>query len=197
MQDPRIPGRHNLLNCLAAAVAASILGASFEAIREGIRTFSGVKHRVEFLAEVDGIGFFDDEASTNPEATRAAIDALNRPVVLICGGDCKGNDSDYDVLKPVLQHSVRAIIRLPGDAGARVQAAAGSIPVHEARDLKLAMSLADSLLVPGDALLMSPAGAGFHSRFNAGSHGFRRLVRDRVRRARIAGGNPDHNEETA
>ena len=181
--DPLIPGRHNLMNCLAAASAAFLMGADPDSIREGIRSFRGVRHRIELLAEIEGIRFYDDEASTNPQATAAALESMDFPVVLICGGDVKGNVSDYAFLEPVLNRSVRAVIHLPGQAGILIRDISGDIPVHAAETLRQAMQLADSILRPGDALLLSPAGAGFHSRFNSGSSGFRRLVRDRIRQA--------------
>jgi UDP-N-acetylmuramoylalanine--D-glutamate ligase len=190
--DVCLPGRHNLLNSLAAATSAHIAGVPAPAIRKGIRSFHGVRHRIEFLGEAAGIVYFDDEASTNPEATRAALESMDRPVVLICGGDIKGNRADYRLLEPVLTGSVTHIIRLPGDAGEMIGDHAAAIPVHWVPDLPGAMILADRLLRPGDALLLSPGGAGFHTRFNSGIRGFRRLVRDRLRRAKQTTRNPGY-----
>lgn len=190
--DVRLPGRHNLLNSIAAAAAAHIAGMPASAIRKGIRSFHGVRHRIEFLGEADGIVYFDDEASTNPEATRAALESMDRPVVLICGGDIKGNREDYRQLESVLTGSATHIIRLPGNAGETIGDHAAAIPVHCVPDLPAAMMLADRLLRPGDALLLSPGGAGFHSRYNTGTRGFRRLVRDRLRRTTHPTRNTGH-----
>lgn len=184
ISDIRLPGHHNLLNSLAAATAAHIAGASRSAIQKGIRTFRGVRHRLEFLGEAADIAYFDDEASTNPESTRIALESLNRPIVLICGGDIKGNKDDYSQLQQAIaKHNVTHIICLPGDAGDAIAAQAGMTPVHKVMNLGDAMKLADTVLQPGDALALSPGGAGFHYRFNSGARGYRRLVRDRLRRA--------------
>lgn len=196
IEDPQIPGHHNLLNCMAAAVTAYVMGANPVAISQGIRSFQGVRHRMERLAEIDGIRFFDDEASTNPQATKAALESMDRSIVLICGGDVKGNESDYAVLRPLLIDRVRAVIRLPGRAGELIRDMADDIPVFPVEDLIEAMACADNQLRSGDALLLSPAGAGFHSRYNSGRKGYRRLVRDRIRRSRKTAGHPDSIAET-
>lgn len=182
--DVCLPGHHNLLNSLAAATAAFIAGASASAIQQGIRSFHGVRHRLEYLGEANEIVYFDDEACTNPEATRMALESLDRPIILICGGEIKGNRDDYSHLRQAMaQHRATHIICLPGDAGQAVAEQAGSVPVHNVLNLEEAMELADRLLRPGDALVLSPAGAGFHYRFNSGPRGYRRLVRDRIRQA--------------
>jgi UDP-N-acetylmuramoylalanine--D-glutamate ligase len=182
-KDIQLPGKHNQLNCLAAATAAFLAGVPADKIRLGIQSFPGVRHRIEYLDDINDVVYFDDEGSTNPQATCAALKAMDRPVVLIVGGDIKGNADDYCILSDMIKQTVRHIICLPGDAGKQVAANAGDIPVHRTGTLNDAMQTADRLLTPGDALLLSPAGAGFHSRFNSGYRGYRRLVRDRRRLA--------------
>ncbi len=182
-KDIQLPGKHNQLNCLAAATAAFLAGVPAASIQTGIQTFSGVRHRIECLDNINNVVYFDDEGSTNPQATCAALETMDRPVVLIVGGDIKGNTEDYCILSDVMKRTVHHIICLPGEAGNRVVANAGDIPIHKTTDLNSAMLIADALLKPGYALLLSPSGAGFHSRFNSGPKGFRRLVRDRRRLA--------------
>ncbi|MBN1295808.1 pyridoxal-phosphate dependent enzyme, partial [bacterium] len=182
--DIRLPGPHNLMNGMAAAGAAWLMGIPATVIPDAIRSFRGVKHRIECVAEAGGVRFFDDEASTNPAATAAALDAMDRPVILICGGDMKGNDSDFQRLEPLIRRQVAHVIALPGQAGSMISnlAREAAVPVHSTRRLIDAMSIVDRLAHPGIDVLLSPAGAGFHSRFNSEAKGFRRMVRDRVRR---------------
>lgn len=187
--DIPLPGRHNRLNALAAAAAARLMGAPAGAIQAGIASFQGVKHRLECLATIGGIRYFDDEASTNPSATAAALHALSeteRPVVLICGGDVKDNIEDYQRLDKIMPAQVKHLICLPGEAGKHVAAIAVSagISVDTVNNLSEAMACADAVLTPGMDLVLSPAGAGFHSRYNTGPRGFRRMIRDRKRRHR-------------
>ncbi|MCD4655730.1 UDP-N-acetylmuramoyl-L-alanine--D-glutamate ligase [bacterium] len=183
-KDIPLIGMHNQMNCMAAATAASLLGVSGDVISESLRTFKGVKHRLEILDTINGSRFIDDEASTNPGATLAALNSMNKKVVLICGGNLKGNESDYKLLEPVLQTKAACIICLPGKAGELVAEAAVDVPVHKVTTLSEAMEYTDSIINSRFDLLLSPAGAGFHSLYNSGLKGFRRMVRDRRRLVR-------------
>lgn len=183
--DLHLPGSHNLANALAAATAAALIGVDPNTIRHAISNFSGVHNRIEHILTVNGVDFYDDLASTNPAATRAALLAFTKPVVLIAGGDAKGNLDDYVDLARIASERLRCLIRLPGDAGEAIEAAlAGAVPVYAVDDLKSAVTVAADASLEGDAVILSPAGASFYTRFIVPSPGFRRLVRDLQRKAR-------------
>ncbi len=88
----KIPGAHNRANAAAAAAVSAILGASEEKVKEGLSTFKGVEYRIEYVAEKNGIRFYDDSAATTPEAAVAAVNAVETPIALILGGSDKGLD---------------------------------------------------------------------------------------------------------
>lgn len=182
--DIPLHGDHNLLNVMAAMAASTQFGLDIECVAKAVRQFRGVKHRTECLGTVNGSQFIDDIASTNPAATRAAIDGLREPAVLICGGDLKGNADDYTILTDSLNRKIHHIVALPGKASDLICGLPANVPVHRVDTLDAAMKIADQLLEPGVHLLLSPAGAGFQTRFNSGPRGFRRHFRERQRAAR-------------
>ena len=170
----RVPGTHNALNATLAISAALQLNVSPDAIREGISGFRGVKHRLESLRSIGGVRIYDDTAATSPAATHAAVRALQEegaPLVLIVGGDAKGND--YSALGQLLGKAALPWVALPGDAAAALTAAGGGSPVSEATTLEEAMTHGLEHLNGEGALLISPAGAGFHTQHA----GLRSLVR--------------------
>ncbi|MBI4007521.1 MAG: UDP-N-acetylmuramoyl-L-alanine--D-glutamate ligase, partial [Planctomycetes bacterium] len=94
LRNQKLPGIHNTQNILAAATAANILGAKDTHIAEGLSSFKGLEHRLEFVSEIDGIHYYNDSKATTPEAAIAAINAFNAPIVLIAGGYDKGVSLD-------------------------------------------------------------------------------------------------------
>mgnify|MGYP003397695190 CR=1 FL=1 len=125
-----------------------------------LRAFKGLPHRVERIAEIDGVSWFDDSKGTNVGATVAALEGLGRRVVLIAGGDGKGQD--FSPLAPSLAGHGRALVLIGRDAG-KIEAAVGDcgIPVIHAQDLGQAVRKAASAARAGDAVLLSPACASF------------------------------------
>ncbi len=95
-EEISLPGAHNLENVLAAVTAARLEGASVAAISEAVRTFPGVEHRLEFVAEIAGVRYYNDSKATNVDATLKALEAFPGRVLVILGGKDKG--SDYSVL---------------------------------------------------------------------------------------------------
>lgn len=155
----RLLGRHNHMNVLAAMALAQAAGVSDAAMIDAAKTFSGLPHRMQIVADIDGVRFIDDSKGTNVGATCAALSGLSMPVVLIAGGDGKG--ADFSGLKRPVQDRVRAVV-LIGRDGERIAAALGGVvPVHFADSMDAAVRRAQTLAVSGDAVLLSPACASF------------------------------------
>ena len=149
-------GRHNLVNALAASIAARLAGANAEGLRSGLRKARLLPHRLEPVADRDGVLWVNDSKATNVAATRSALQSLNRPVVLLVGGKDKGED--FSRLVPD-GAGVRSVIAY-GAAGSRiVSELSGSDLV--AGGLESAVRRAAALARPGDVVLLSPACSSF------------------------------------
>lgn len=157
--DLKIAGKHNLANALAALAMASALKLPRRAIIEALQTFTGLPHRSQLVAEHNGVRWFDDSKGTNVGATIAAVDGLPGPLVLIAGGDGKGQD--FSPLRNALAAKVRGLVLIGRDGPAIAASVADSVPVHYAADLGQAVELAATLARPGDNVLLSPACASF------------------------------------
>ena len=154
----RIRGRHNALNALAALALACSTGRQLAPMLYGLREYNGEPHRVEPVAMVHDVEYFDDSKGTNVGATVAALTGLgaDRRLVVILGGDGKGQDFE-PLVSPVKQHA-RAVVLIGRDAPAlRECLAATGVPLHDADSLPEAVSQASALAQPGDAVLLSPA----------------------------------------
>jgi UDP-N-acetylmuramoylalanine--D-glutamate ligase len=156
----RIHGAHNVANALAACALARALGASREALAAGLRTFQGLPHRLQLVAERRGVAWYDDSKGTNVGATVAALRGLGRPALLIAGGDGKGQD--FAPLAPAVGAHARRVLLIGRDAPLIERAlAAGSVPLERCASLEQAVARAALLAEPGDAVLLSPACASF------------------------------------
>lgn len=158
----RIRGRHNAANALAALALATSTGAPLAPMLHGLREYRGEPHRVEPVAIVDGVEYFDDSKGTNVGATLAAVNGLGaeRRLVVILGGDGKGQD--FTPLAAPLARHARAVVFIGRDApllrAAVEEALRGAgVPMHDAGELTAAVPLAAELAQSGDAVLMSPA----------------------------------------
>ena len=154
----RIRGRHNAVNALAALALASSAGCALAPMLYGLREYRGEPHRVEPVAIVHEVEYFDDSKGTNVGATVAALQGLgaDRRLVVILGGDGKGQDFS-PLLAPVAQHA-RAAVLIGRDAPVIRQTLQGAgVTLQEAADLTEAVELASQLAQPGDAVLLSPA----------------------------------------
>jgi UDP-N-acetylmuramoylalanine--D-glutamate ligase len=154
-----LAGRHNLANVLAAMALAEAAGVAADAACAAVRAFKGLSHRTELVAERDRVRWYDDSKGTNVGATVAALNGMTAPVILIAGGDGKGQD--FSDLKPACARHARAVVLIGRDAPLIETALGGAVPVHRARDMHAAVSLAARLAQPGDAVLLSPACASF------------------------------------
>ncbi|MDQ4106328.1 MAG: UDP-N-acetylmuramoyl-L-alanine--D-glutamate ligase [Actinomycetota bacterium] len=173
-------GTHNYENALFAAVAAHRLGVPIKAIRAGLASYRLKPHRMEVVAEREGVVYIDDSKATNPAAVAAALESFSRPVVLILGGSKK--DTEFIEILPYLRRC-RAVI-CQGEAGCYIAeylkgAGWGSI-VHTATALSRAVTLAGEIAYPGDAVLLSPGCASFDQFSGYADRGeaFARLVQE-------------------
>jgi UDP-N-acetylmuramoylalanine--D-glutamate ligase len=155
-----IAGLHNVANGLAALALCRAVGLPLAPLLPALRAFKGLPHRVEHIAEIDGVSWYDDSKGTNVGATVAALEGLGRKVVLIAGGDGKGQD--FSPLAPSLAGHGRALVLIGRDA-MKIEAAVGDcgIPLIHAQDLVQAVRQAALAARAGDAVLLSPACASF------------------------------------
>ena len=158
----RIRGRHNAVNALAALALASSAGCSLAPMLYGLREYRGEPHRVEPIAVINEVEYFDDSKGTNVGATVAALQGLgaDRRVVVILGGDGKGQD--FSPLAEPVSRFARAVVLIGRDAPViREALSMASVPVQDAKDMVDAVQQATALAQSGDAVLMSPACASF------------------------------------
>jgi UDP-N-acetylmuramoylalanine--D-glutamate ligase len=153
-----IAGLHNAANALAALALCRGIDLPYEGLIPALRTFQGLPHRVQRVAEVAGRTFYDDSKGTNVGATAAALLGFTVPVVLIAGGDGKGQD--FSPLKDAVKNA-RAVVQIGRDGPLVEQAISGACPVHRAESMEEAVNLAFRLSHPGDAVLLSPACASW------------------------------------
>jgi len=174
--DIGLRGEHNVENVLAAAAAAFLAGAPPAAIAEGVRTFAGVEHRLEFVAEIGGVSFYNDSKATNVDATLKALDAFPGGLLVILGGKDKG--SDYTLLREPLAARARKVL-LIGAAAEKIAAQlAGAVPTEPAGTLERAVAIAFAQARPRDTVLLAPACASFDQFDNYEHRGraFKQLV---------------------
>ncbi|MCB1801029.1 MAG: UDP-N-acetylmuramoyl-L-alanine--D-glutamate ligase [Gammaproteobacteria bacterium] len=158
-----IPGLHNRANALAALAMGTALGFDLTAMLSALRRFRGLPHRSEFVAEINGVTWFNDSKGTNVGAMIAALQGLHRAddsrTVLIAGGDCKG--ADFSELTPVLERCARALVLIGRDAPMIARVVPAGIEQVKAGDMNEAVALAAGLARAGDRVLLSPGCASF------------------------------------
>jgi UDP-N-acetylmuramoylalanine--D-glutamate ligase len=158
----RIRGRHNAVNALAALALASSAGCALGPMLYGLREYRGEPHRVEPVAIINEVEFFDDSKGTNVGATVAALQGLgaDRRVVVILGGEGKGQD--FSPLAEPVKRFARGVVLIGRDAPVIREALQGAdVSIHDATDMHAAVAQAASIARSGDAVLMSPACASF------------------------------------
>jgi UDP-N-acetylmuramoylalanine--D-glutamate ligase len=154
-RDLPVHGAHNVANALAACALACSFGVSHEKLAEGLRTFKGLRHRLERVAVRDGVDWYDDSKGTNVGATLAALSGLGKKVVVILGGDGKGQD--FSPLKEAVREFASHVLLIGRDAPLIEKAVGG----ERCDTLEEAVSRAAKLAKPGEAVLLSPACASF------------------------------------
>ncbi|MFT4173562.1 MAG: UDP-N-acetylmuramoyl-L-alanine--D-glutamate ligase [Rhodocyclaceae bacterium] len=153
----RLAGAHNHANVLAALALCQAAGAELAPMIEAVRRFRGLPHRVELVARrADGVAFYDDSKGTNVGATVAALQGIGRTVVLIAGGDGKGQD--FRPLSSVLQRHARAVVLIGRDAERIAEEVRDAgVPLVHAADMGAAVRQANALAQTGDVVMLSPA----------------------------------------
>ncbi|MDE2345147.1 MAG: UDP-N-acetylmuramoyl-L-alanine--D-glutamate ligase, partial [Gammaproteobacteria bacterium] len=146
---------HNLSNALAALALAEAAGMPVAATLEALRSFPGLPHRMQHVATIHEVDYYDDSKGTNLGATLAAVSGLSGPLVLIAGGD--GKHQDFTALAPALKGKARAVVLLGKDADTIAAVLKGKLPVQSVKDMQSAVRTAASLARPGDLVLLSPA----------------------------------------
>jgi len=172
-------GRHNALNALAALALVSQVARIRLPVFEALRVFRGLPHRMERVGEANGVLFVNDSKATTVAATSVALDGMERPVVLIAGGDGKGQS--FAPMRDVVERTCRAVLLIGRDAPDVARGLAGAkVPVETVGTLDAAVARALVLARDGDVVLMSPACASLDQFANYEARGerFRELVRE-------------------
>ena len=177
LDDINIPGKHNLLNFLAAATCSHLLGVPQDHIVRSMKTFKGVEHRLEHVALINDVEFINDSKATNIDAVIVAISTFKKPIVLILGGYNKG--ANFRLLLPHIKSShVRDIVSY-GDAGGQINTDLGdAVRSVLVTDLNSAVKKAQTMAAPGDIILLSPGCASFDefSNFEERGNYFKSIV---------------------
>lgn len=173
-----LKGGHNVENVLAAVCAARLAGCPAESVRRAIEKFKAVEHRLEFVATLNGVDYYNDSKATNVDATAKAVAAFPGGIHLILGG--KDKNSDYTMLSELLRHRVKAVYTI-GSAAAKIEShLRGVVPIHSTGTLEKAVAAASLAAHPGDIVLLAPACSSFDQFENYEHRGrvFKELVHE-------------------
>lgn len=158
--DFALKGKHNNYNTMAAGIAASTIGIRKEKIRDAVKNFHSLEHRMEFIAMVRGVEFINDSKATNVNSTWYALESMNKPTVLILGGVDKGND--YSLITDLVKEKVKAIVCMGTDNSKIIAAFKDIVPmIIESDSAKKAVNAAFRAATKDDVVLLSPACASF------------------------------------
>jgi UDP-N-acetylmuramoylalanine--D-glutamate ligase len=171
-----LKGAHNLENVLAAVCAGALMGCAPEKIRQAVRSFKAVEHRLEFVATIRGVDYYNDSKATNVDATIKALESFPANIHLILGGKDKG--SDYSVLNDLLRERVKRVYTI-GAAAGKIESQIKNVEVVHAETLENALRKANAVAQPGDVVLLAPACASFDQFKNYEQRGqvFKEIVR--------------------
>jgi UDP-N-acetylmuramoylalanine--D-glutamate ligase len=174
----RLKERHNLENIMAALLLALDAGAAASACREVLAAFRGLPHRLEFVADLKGVSFYDDSKGTNVGAVATSLAHFDRPVILIAGG--RDKDSDFSLLNDLIAARVKALVLIGETRERLARVWRGLAPAYLADDMAAAVARARELSRPGEVVLLSPACASFDMYRDYAHRGqdFQNLVRE-------------------
>jgi len=160
LEQLALQGKHNIHNSMAAGISAKLLQIRKETIKQGLSDFQNVAHRLEYVANVHGVSYYNDSKATNVNSTWYALENMNRPVVWIAGGVDKGND--YADLLPLVKSKVKAIICLGLDNSKLIETFGGLVDqMYEVHSMSHAVMVASEISNNDDVVLLSPACASF------------------------------------
>jgi UDP-N-acetylmuramoylalanine--D-glutamate ligase len=152
----KLVGLHNVANAMAALALCEAIGIAPDQVLPALAAFNGLAHRVEFVAEIGGVAYYDDSKGTNVGATLAALQGMGRKVALILGGE--GKEQDFTPLKNALRDHARAVALIGRDAEIIARAVAGcGVPLQRCEDMAAAVNWCAAQAISGDAVLLSPA----------------------------------------
>jgi UDP-N-acetylmuramoylalanine--D-glutamate ligase len=155
----RLKERHNLENIMAALLLALDAGAHPQACRQVLAEFAGLPHRLQWVADLGGVSFYDDSKGTNVGAVARSLAHFDRPVILIAGG--RDKDSDFSILNDLIATRVKALVLLGETRERLARVWHGLAPAYLADDMAAAVARARDLARPGEVVLLSPACASF------------------------------------
>ncbi len=176
INEIKIKGVHNLENAMAASAMALLAGCTPESVRDSLRVFPGLEHRLEFVREIRGVKYFNDSKGTNVGAVMKSLESFSAPIILIAGGRDKAGD--FSLLRDLVKTKVKAML-LIGEAREKIKKALGDLTeTILARDLKEALDISRSIASRGDIVLLSPACASFDMFMDFEDRGrqFKRIV---------------------
>jgi UDP-N-acetylmuramoylalanine--D-glutamate ligase len=178
LEQTRLQGRHNLENIMAALLMALDAGADPEACRQVLANFGGLPHRLEWVADLGGVAFYDDSKGTNVGAVARSLAYFDRPVILIAGG--RDKDSDFSQLNDLIAARVKALVLLGETRERLARLWRGLAPVYLADDMAGAVARARDLACPGEVVLLSPACASFdmYKDYVQRGQSFQKLVKE-------------------
>jgi UDP-N-acetylmuramoylalanine--D-glutamate ligase len=154
-----LKGDHNVENVLAGVCTGALMGCAPDKIRKAIQEFKAVEHRLEYVATIKGVEYFNDSKATNVDATIKALESFPRNIHLILGGKDKG--SDYTVLNDLLRERVKRVYTI-GAAAEKIESQIkGAAEIVRAETLENAIRRASAVAQPGDIVLLAPACASF------------------------------------
>jgi len=176
MNQLALPGKHNLANALAAATAAHLMGIPNKSIAATMSQFSGVPHRLEPIAKINGVTYVNDSKATNLDAVQVALESFTQPIILLLGGLDKGGD--FRSLLPHTHNNLKEVIAFGQAKELILTALRDAVRSTSVMDLKEALELAQNCSQPGDVVLLSPGCASFDQFENFEERGdhFRSLV---------------------
>lgn len=155
-----IKGLHNLYNSMAAGLSASLMKVKKDVVKAALEDFESVEHRLEFVAEIDGVKYINDSKATNVNSTWYALESMVSPTILILGGKDKGND--YSEILPFVREKVKAIVCMGVDNNKLLNFFSSEVPaIFDTHSIDEALEACRKVAVKGDTVLLSPCCASF------------------------------------
>ncbi len=155
-----LKGLHNLYNSMAAGLSATLLDIKNDKIREALQDFESVEHRLEFVAEIDGVRYINDSKATNVNSTWYALESMTSPTILILGGKDKGND--YTEIEKFVTQKVKAIVCMGKDNSKLLNFFTGKVAeIYDTHSISETVKCCQQIATKGDTVLLSPCCASF------------------------------------